>query len=102
VVTLIMCALGSRSRSGRSEDLPPAAGITVAATNRRKSQAFATAHSRSTVAGDIPNASAVSSMLSPAKNRNSTTRHCLASIEDSASSASSSASRSTLVGLSGR
>jgi hypothetical protein len=30
-----------------------------------KEPAFAKAHSRSTVAGDIPNASAVSSMLSP-------------------------------------
>ena len=55
--------------------------------SRRKSQAFAKAHSRSTVAGDIPNASAASSMLNPAKNRSSTTWLCRASIEASAASA---------------
>ena len=54
------------------------------------------AHSRSTVAVDTPSASAASGMLSPAKNRSSTTRHCRASNEDNASSASSSASTSTL------
>ena len=55
--------------------------------SRRKSQAFAKAHSRSTVAGDIPKASAASSMVSPAKNRSSTTWLCRASTEASAASA---------------
>ena len=54
------------------------------------------AQSRSTVAVDTPRASAVSGMLSPAKNRSSTTRHCRTSNEDNASRASSSASTSTL------
>ena len=54
------------------------------------------AHSRSTVAVDMSSASAVSGMLRPAKNRSSTTRHCRASNEDNASSASSRASTSTL------
>ena len=49
-----------------------------------KEPAFAKAHSRSTVAGDIPNASAASSMLNPAKNRSSTTWLCRASIAASA------------------
>ena len=42
------------------------------------------AHSRSTVAVDTPSASAVSGMLSPAKNRSSTTRHCRTSNDDNA------------------
>jgi hypothetical protein len=49
--------------------------------SRRKSKAFAKAHSRSTV-----NASAASSMVNPAKNRSSTTWLYRASIEDSAAS----------------
>jgi hypothetical protein len=60
--------------------------------SRRKSQAFAKAHSRSTVADDIPSAVAASSIVSPAKNRRSTTRNCRESIPDNASSASSSTS----------
>jgi hypothetical protein len=39
----------------------------LGADNRRWSQAFAKAHSRSTVAGDIPSAVAASSIVSPAK-----------------------------------
>ena len=54
------------------------------------------AHSRSTVAVEMPSASAASSMLRPVKNRSSTTRHCWGSNEDSASSAWSRASTSTL------
>lgn len=64
--------------------------------SRRKSQAFAKAHSRSTVADDIPSAVAASSIVSPAKNRSSTIPHCRESIADKASSAWSSASTSTL------
>jgi hypothetical protein len=45
-----------------------------AAVSARYSQAFATAHSRLTVAGDTPTTAAVSSTVSPAKNRSSTMR----------------------------
>ena len=75
----------------------------LGADNRWWSQAFAMAHSRSTVAVEISSASATSGMLSPAKNRSSTTRHCRTSNEANASSASSRASTSTLdVGWSSR
>jgi serine/threonine protein kinase len=59
----------------------------LVADSCRKSQALANAHSRSTVAGDIPSAVAASSIVRPAKNRSSTTRHCRESIADNASSA---------------
>ena len=86
--TPVPCPIAKGSECRRKLASNSAANVSHArGDSRRKSQAFAKAHSRSTVAGEIPSASAASSMLSPAKNRSSTTRHCRASIEDSASSA---------------
>ena len=45
----------------------------------RYSQPFANAHSRFTVAGEMPSAAAVSSTVRPAKNRSSTMRPCVGS-----------------------
>src|SRR5262249_9227658 len=60
----------------------------------RISQALAVFQSRITVPSEMPSASAVSSMLSPPKQRNSTTRLLRRSIFASSASASSSAIRS--------
>src|SRR5579883_520697 len=60
----------------------------------RCSQARAVAHSRFTVAGEIPSTSAVSSMERPPKNRSSTTRLCCESSAASWLRASSSATTS--------
>src|SRR5215469_8747541 len=60
----------------------------------RLSHARATVQSRLIVAGDTPITSAVSSRLSPAKNRSSTMRLWRGSISASVASASSSAARS--------
>ena len=66
----------------------------AARLSSRNSHTFAICHSRITVFVETPNASAVSSWLSPPKNRISTTRLLRSSMVASALSASSRATRS--------
>src|SRR5688572_31455760 len=61
-------------------DPPPSIGVHDAAgPSSAYSHAFASVHSRLTVAGEMPSTSAASSIVNPPKNRSSTTRLCCGS-----------------------
>ena len=65
---------GNRALVAEGYATNPAPGLYQLAESRCSSHAFANVQSRSTVADETPSAPAVSAMLRPAKNRNSTTR----------------------------
>jgi len=66
------------TNSGASPNLLPLLGVHKGARREisRCSHTRAVVHSRTTVAGEIPRTSEVSSMVRPAKKRNSTIRLC--------------------------